>query len=368
MSSSTSSFANTAREHNSSMSRYEKAHSVGASDLGRLALRRDSDAEMVETRTQAKKRESSRSKDKGKARAKAGSSSRSPDDKRKSRRTTSKGGQKRPSDDDDDDEGDDSSSDDEDEAPEPTVKEHFRMLVSVLNADHLSPVEFVDYPSSSMPLQSRTLRAYADNMAEHLNQTGRQAVWNQNPPSGAAWGEMAHQILNRRKISAEHRFISGDIDSIEALKQFDRIYSSIREMLVKPLYRNTHANAKKDLVYLLVDILNFIIREWRPRGGEDTLVYAGSAQGQERNIYMRFITKPDVQAQYMRTLMGLCLRADLRDLFKVTRVRESLVDSCARIHRYIAVTPPAMPVFGPLGNFSQNLERLLQQLSIPLPR
>lgn len=200
-------------------------------------------------------------------------------------------------------------------------------------------------------------------MADYLASPGREAVWAQNPPSSAAWGDMAHKILERRKASAEHRFMSGDDDSIETLKRFDTIYFSIREMLIRPLYKNTHVSAKKDFVYLLADILNFIIREWRPRGGEDAIVYAGSAQSQERNIYMRFITKPDVQTRYMHTLMGLSQRAELRDMFRATRVRESLVDSCARIHRYIDVTPPATPVFGPLGNFSQILDRLLQHLS-----
>lgn len=148
MSCSTSSFINRSRGPNLSMSRYDKAHSVGASELGRLSLENDSDDEMVETRSQ-KKGESSRSKDKGKGKTKAGSSSKPNDDRRKSRRTTTTGSRKRPSDDDDDDD----SSDDEDDVPEPTRRDHFRMMVSVLNPDLLSPVEFADWPSANLSLQ-----------------------------------------------------------------------------------------------------------------------------------------------------------------------------------------------------------------------
>lgn len=130
------------------MSRYNKAQSVGASELGRLSIANDSDDEMVETRSQARKGESSRSKDKGKGKATAGSSIKARGDKRKSSSSASKAARKRPSDDDDEDD----SSDDEEEAPEPTRRDHFRMMVSVLNLDHLSPVEFAN-PTTKMSLQ-----------------------------------------------------------------------------------------------------------------------------------------------------------------------------------------------------------------------
>lgn len=199
-------------------------------------------------------------------------------------------------------------------------------------------------------------------MADHLSQSGRETVWTQNSPSSAAWGDMANKNFVRLKTSAEHRFVSGDIDSIDTLKAFDRICYSVREMLTQPLYRGTHINAKRDFAFLLVDMLHFIISEWRTRGSEDSIAYASSAQAQERNIYNRFITKPEVQNRFMHTLISLSMRADTRDLFRTTRVRDSLMDSCTRIHYNINVTPPNTPVRGPLGNFSQILDRLLQQL------
>lgn len=131
------------------MSRYDKAHSVGASDLGRLSIANDSDDEMVETRSQAKKGESSRSKDKGKGKDKAGSSSKSRGDKRKSSNSGAKGSRKRPSDDDD---NSSSEEEDDDDDPQPTRRDQWRLMLSVLNVDHLSPVEFAD-PRTSMSVQ-----------------------------------------------------------------------------------------------------------------------------------------------------------------------------------------------------------------------
>lgn len=124
-------------------SRYEKAASVGASGLQRLSLHQqvDSDGEMVETRSQAKKGESSsRSKDKGKGKAKEESS------RRKSRKTSSKAGRKRPSDDDssDDDDSDDSGGGEEAGLNRAWWVIHLRLAMSVLNADDLLPTEFME--------------------------------------------------------------------------------------------------------------------------------------------------------------------------------------------------------------------------------
>lgn len=131
------------------MSRYDKASSVGAG-FGRLSIQNDSDDEMVDTRSSAKKGDSSRSRDKGKSKAKPEPSRKTRDDPRKSRKTTSKGGPKRPSDDDSDD-SDDSSSDDEDETTKQKARKKYylRMAVSVLNPDLLSPTEFIDLPSQA---------------------------------------------------------------------------------------------------------------------------------------------------------------------------------------------------------------------------
>lgn len=154
MSSNTSSFVKPSRGRKLSMSRYEKAPSVGASGIGRLSLQQnDSDDDMVaETRSQAKKGESSRSKDKGKGKAKAEPSRKSRDDGRKSQKTSSKAGRKRPSDDDDDD--DDESSDSDDEAAKQASRKYcIRMAVSAVNPDQLSPTEFSDGPSTNLPMR-----------------------------------------------------------------------------------------------------------------------------------------------------------------------------------------------------------------------
>lgn len=128
-------------------------------------------------------------------------------------------------------------------------------------------------------------------------------------------------------------------------------------MFKNPMYINTYANAKKDFVFILADILNFTIRETQTRTGP--IAYAGSLHGHERNIHQRFIHKDENWLRYMGMLIELYRMDGVPALFRETRVQDSLRDTWGIVCYCVS---HAAPRAGPLGDFQDRLQQFLQAL------
>jgi hypothetical protein len=177
-------------------------------------------------------------------------------------------------------------------------------------------------------------------------------------PTTPTWGDMVCDILRSRTQSTKDDFTMGEEDAIETLKAFDRTYASITMMFRNRMYMNTHVNAKKDFIFILVDILHFIIRETQDRVSENALVYASSHY--ERNLHQRFIHKDGHGLRYMEMLIQLGRIQDVYAMFRETRVQNSLQHTWSNVCHVFKGTRPQDN--GALGDFQDRLEQFLKYL------
>lgn len=194
-------------------------------------------------------------------------------------------------------------------------------------------------------------------MSQGFDDNGYNAAILKNHPTGEIWGDMACNILRGRRGLAQKKFVEGDEDAIETLAQFDKISGSISAMLRYPMYIKPHAKARKEFVFILADMLNFIIRETQTRTG--SVAYAGSLHGHERNLHQRFIHKDGNWIRYMGRMIELLGEDGVPTLFREARVQESLTDTWRTVCFYVS---HARPRAGPLGDFQDRLQQFLQVL------
>jgi hypothetical protein len=171
---------------------------------------------------------------------------------------------------------------------------------------------------------------------------------------------MACGILERQKESAEEDFASGEADAIATIQKFDKIYDSVHLMFTKRLYRDMHASVKPDFLLLLTGILNFIVRESRPRGTQNQIQTHYVGNNYEGNIYLRFLTRSEVQRRYAGILHALSRVEGVRAMFRVQQVHGSLSDTWRIVCHYVEATHPTHPMSGALRSFQDWLERFLQ--------
>ncbi|KAF2209936.1 hypothetical protein CERZMDRAFT_99992 [Cercospora zeae-maydis SCOH1-5] len=343
--------------------------SVGASELGRLALGRPGsrDNEMVVTTRSGAKREAASkgekargstgpSKGKGKGQEKASSSKTTRNSGRTSKSTAAPDG---PDDDDDDSESSDDSDDDGD------VDLHFKRLVLIYEPSYHSLGEFLAPELTGRSQKSTTWRAIQFLHArKHKTQADLAPFMAVAPVEGRVWSDiMAGNMLQRwHSIHDKYRwYISGDARGTDA----EGTIQSIRLLLhaVEDTFRHFPRmpdSAKQRLGDIFLDVFQTVARYQTDARPSNAPSYAGGSQQFEYKLLFRFAALKEHWLQCLQVLRRLS-SLGYGGLFQVRQ------GSWVRVHRemYVALGSAGWPRDS--GEFITVLQRSLMDLGAVIP-
>ncbi|PPJ57199.1 hypothetical protein CBER1_07023 [Cercospora berteroae] len=347
--------------------------SVGASDLGRLALGRPGsrDSEMVTTRSGAKREAASKGE---KARSSAGPSNKKGQEKASSSKTTRKSGRTSKSaaaQDDPDDSDDDDDPDDSDESEDEGtggVEQAVLKLALIHEPSHHSWAEFRS-PDTRRSLESTIYRnIYMQHARKYRTAADLAPLMAVAPVEGRAWSDiMAGKMLKRWHLIHEEyrRYIppvnAGGTDVDTTIENIQRLFSAIEDTLRN--FPRMPDNAKQQLGDIFLSVFRtfrLYDKDMRPDGAPS---YAGGSTQFEYNLLFRFAALKTSWLQCLEVLRRLH-GAGYAGLFHARQ------EGWAAVHRemYVALGNAGWPRDS--GEFITVLHRYLTGLGVvvaPIP-
>ncbi|GIZ49551.1 hypothetical protein CKM354_001258100 [Cercospora kikuchii] len=289
--------------------------SVGASELGRLALGRPGsrDSEMVTTRSGAKREAASKGE---KARSSAGPSKKKGQEKASSSKTTRKSGrtsksaaaQDEPDDSDDDDDPDDS--DESEDEGGGGVEQAVLKLALVNEPSHHCWAEFRS-PDTKRSLESTIYRnLYIQHARKYRTAADLAPLMAVAPVEGRAWSDMMASKMWRRWHSILEEYLryinpesAGGNDVDTTIENIRRLFHAVEDTLRQ--FPGMPDNAKQQLGGIFLQVFQTIPRYkdgTRPQGAPS---YAGGSTQFEYNLLFRFAALKTSWLQCLEVLRRL---------------------------------------------------------------
>ncbi|KAI5358821.1 hypothetical protein Slin14017_G111040 [Septoria linicola] len=334
--------------------------SVGASELGRLALGRPGsrDSDMgVTTRSGVKREAASRGESsrgsagakKGKEKA-SGSSSALP---RKSGRTSkTTAAQPDPDDEDDSDDGsDDHDEDDEDDTTQTREVNPLQKAMALYLIHDPSNSSFSEFMAPTLPGRSEAsanFRALAVASSRLVRSDADLALLNAACPlEGPQWSRQItrnmqnrwHHILSAyRSYYASHGKEAQGVDVTDTIDSIKSLFKAIQDTLL--IFRNLENGAPQRLVDILLEVLETVPAfsvDTRPAGAQP---YAGGSQQFEYNLLLRFTAFQSNWLSCLEVIRVLSAAGYVeRFVHRESRWKQSYV----KLYNVLAQTKPPSP-------------------------